>query len=370
MDRRHPARRPRVAEQSATARDRARLSEGRALCEQGRWSDAASVFQTLVAAGSVPALTELGLVRDELGDHAGALELFNRAMEAGDLAGYLAAGTAALADGKVDEAERLLLVGIGAGEEQWQWQLAEVFLARDDEAAAERLLRAAIVAGETRAWHDLGLLAERRGDLAEAEFAFRMGVSEGDDSDRLELARFLVRQGRGDEARPVLSELLSAGHQRALLGFAELHREQERPLEAAAAYRAALDAGLVEAREEYADLLAYDLDRSDEALEQWRLALTDGVADQASLWWEIGQAHERAGRLEAAEAAYREMLAAGDLDAHHALGSLAVERGDLVAAEGFFRAGLLAGDLDTVAPLRRLLIAAGRGDEADRLPAG
>src|SRR3954454_25043533 len=111
----------RVAEQSAPARERARLSEGRALCEAGRWGDAEQLFRTLEAGGSVAALTELGLVRDELGDHAGALALFARAMAAGDLAGYLAAGTAALADGNVDQAEQLLRVGIEAGEEQWQW---------------------------------------------------------------------------------------------------------------------------------------------------------------------------------------------------------------------------------------------------------
>jgi Tfp pilus assembly protein PilF len=370
MTGRVPHRRPRVAEETAPAHERARLSEGRALCESGQWADAAQVFETLVAGGSVAALTELGLVRNELGDHEAALALFARAMRAGDLAGYLAAGTSALADGDIDEAERLLLVGIEAGEEQWQWQLAEVALARDDDAEAERLLRAAIVAGETRAWRDLALLAERRDELAEAEFAYRMGVSEGDASDRLELARFLVRQGRTDEARTLLTDLRSGGHLPAWLGFAELHREQERFPEAAEAYRAAIDAGLLEAREDYADLLAYDLDRPAEALEQWRQALADGVAEPATLWWEIGQAHERSGDLAAAEVAYREMLAAGDFQAHHALGSLALERGDVVAAEAAFRAGLEAGDVDNVEPLRRLLVGAGRHDEAARLPAG
>ena len=363
-----PHRRPRVAEQTASSRERARLSEGRALCEEGRWDEAGQVFEALVAGGSVPALTELGLVRDELGDHEAALALFARAMDAGDLAGYLAAGTAALADGQVDTAERLLRVGVDAGEEQWQWQLAEVFLARDDDVEAERLLRAAIVAGETRAWHDLALLAERRDELAEAEFAFRMGMGEGDRNDRLELARFLVRQGRPAEATPLLTELLSSGYERAMLGFAELHREQDRLPEAAAAYRDAIDAGLLDAREDYGDLLAYDLDRPAEALAQWHLALGEGVVEAATLWWEIGQAHERSGDLDAAEAAYREMLLAGDIEAYHALGSLALERGDAVAAEAAFRAGLDAGDDDNAGPLEALR-ETGRGTAAaPRLP--
>ncbi len=325
------------------------------------------VFEELVAGGSVPALTELGLVRDELGDHAGALELFGRAVAAGDLAGYLAAGTAALADGHVDEAERLLLVGIEAGEEQWQWQLAEVFLARDDLVEAERLLRAAIVAGETRAWHDLAELAERSDDAAAAEFAYRSGMAEGDDTDRLELARFLIRQGRGDEARPLVTELLSAGYDRAYVGFAELSREENRLEDAAAGYRDAIAAGVLEAREDYADLLAYDLDRPAEALEQWHLALPEGVIEPATLWWEIGQAHERAGAFDDAETAYGEMLAQGDIDAHHALGSLALERGDLASAEHSFRAGLAAGDRDTWAPLLEMLTAQGRQAEVDGL---
>jgi tetratricopeptide (TPR) repeat protein len=340
-----------VAEQTVSARERARLSEGRALCEEGRWTEAAVVFEALAAGGSVPALTELGLVRDHLGDHSGALELFGRAMAAGDLAGYLAAGTAALADGDIVEAERLLLVGIDAGEEQWQWQLAEVYLAREDDSEAERLLRAAIVAGETRAWRDLALLLERAEDLAAAELAYRSGVSEGDDSDRLELARFLIRQGRGDEARPLLTALLSAGQAGALVGLAELHREEDRPEEAVAAYRQAVDAGLLEVREDLADLLAYDLDRPDEALEQWYSALTEAVVDPGTLWWEIGQAHERAGELDAAERAYQQMLATGDVDAHHALGSLAILRGDRDTARQHFLNGAAAGDHDAAAAL-------------------
>src|SRR4051794_35329821 len=236
----------RVAEQSAPARERARLSEGRALCEAGQWAEAEQVFRTLVDGGSIPALTELGLVRDELGDHAGALALFRRAMAAGDLAGYLAAGTAALADGDADEAERLLLAGIRAGEEQWQWQLAEVALARLDEAEAERLLRAAIVAGETRAWHDLAQLAEARDELEAAELAYRSGAAEGDETDRLQLARFLVRHGRGAEARPMLAELVKAGHLRALIGLAELQHEEHQLEQAAATYRKAIAAGLLE----------------------------------------------------------------------------------------------------------------------------
>ncbi|MDX6254707.1 MAG: hypothetical protein QOJ11_1041 [Frankiales bacterium] len=357
----------RVAEQTAPARERARLSEGRSLCEEGRWEDAAQVFQTLVAGGSVSALTELGLVRDELGDHAGALELFGRAMAAGDLAGYLAAGSAALADGDVDEAERLLRVGIEAGEEQWQWQLAEVYLARDDDVEAERLLRAAIVAGETRAWRDLASLAERAGDLAAAEFAYRSGAGEGDATDRLELARFLVGQGRSTEALPMLTDLLGAGHRRALVGLAELHREAGRHEQAATTYGEAIEAGALDAREDLADLLAYDLDRPADALEQWRLALEEGVVDSATLWWETGQAYERAGDWGAAEAAYQEMLAAGDVDAYHALASLALVRGDVAAAERLFRDALAAGDADALEPLHTLLTSQGRLAEAAAL---
>ena len=357
----------RVAEQSAPARERAQLSEGRALCESGRWAEAEQVFRTLVAGGSVAALTELGLVRDELGDHAGALALFGRAMDAGDLAGYLAAGTAALADGDVDQAERLLRAGIEAGEEQWQWQLAEVYLAREDEPEAERLLRAAIVAGETRAWRDVALLAESREDLEAAEFAYRSGAGEGDETDRLQLARFLIRQGRGVEARLMVTDLLKAGHRPALIGLAELQHEEGHLDEAAAAYREAIAAGLLEAREDYADLLAYELDLPQQAIEQYELALAEDVVDKANLWWELGQAHERAGDLTAAEADYRAMLAEGDVDAHHALGTLALERDDLVAAEQHFRDALAAGDPDALEPLRDLLVSSGRTAEASEL---
>jgi tetratricopeptide (TPR) repeat protein len=149
--------------------------------------------------------------------------------------------------------------------------------------------------------------------------------------------------------------------------MAELHHEQGRLQEAAAAYREAIAAGLLEAREDYADLLAYELDLPEQAIEQYELALAEDVVDKATLWWEIGQARERAGDLGAAAAAYREMLAEGDIDAHHALGTLALETGDLVAAEQHFRNGLAAGDPDALDPLCNLLVTTGRADEADRL---
>ena len=97
------------------------------------------------------------------------------------------------------------------------------------------------------------------------------------------------------------------------------------------------------------------LDRPAEALEQWHLALPEGVVDTATLWWEIGQAHERAGDLDEAQAAYEQMLATGDIDAHHALGELALLRGDEASARRHFADGAGAGDDDAAVALANLL---------------
>jgi len=139
-----------------------------------------------------------------------------------------------------------------------------------------------------------------------------------------------------------------------VVGLAELAREEDDLERAAGLYREAIETGLLDAREDYADLLAYDLDLPDEALAQWRLALDEGVVDKATLWWEIGQAHERAGDLDEAQAAYEEMLAQGDRDAHHALGELALLRGDRTEARRRFAEGAAAGDPDAVEALRSL----------------
>jgi hypothetical protein len=48
------------------------------------------------------------------------------------------------------------------------------------------------------------------------------------------------------------------------------------------------------------------------------------------------------------------MLAAGDSDAHHALGELALLRGDRAAARRHFADGADAGDPDAAAALRDL----------------
>ena len=290
-----------------------------------------------MAGGSVPALTELGLVRDELGDHAGALELFGRAMAAGDLAGYLAAGTAALADGDVDQAERLLLVGIEAGEEQWQWQLAEVFLARDDEAEAERLLRAAIVAGETRAWRDLALLRNGAEDVAAAEFAYRSGVSEGDEQRPAAAGAVPGPAGTSARgavlARPTCSRPATSRatdrHGRAAPRGGPARRGGRR-LPA----RPSTPACSRLARTTPTCWRTTSTGPS-EALEQYELALAEGVIDKATLWWEIGQAHERAGDLDAAAAGVPSRCWPRVTSTrHHALGSLALERGDLARPSG------------------------------------
>ena len=59
--------------------------------------------------------------------------------------------------------------------------------------------------------------------------------------------------------------------------------------------------------------------------------------------------------LEAAEAAYRSGIAAGDDHSPHNLAGLLVDRGDLDGAEFHLRLGAASGDALAAAALRRLL---------------
>ena len=92
-------------------------------------------------------------------------------------------------------------------------------------------------------------------------------------------------------------------------------------------------------------------------LEEAREVLETGAAKgEVESWLPLGNLYaDELGDPDAAGAAYRSGIAAGDDHSHHDLARLLVDRGDLDGAEFHLRLGAAGGDALAAAALRRLL---------------
>ena len=101
------------------------------------------------------------------------------------------------------------------------------------------------------------------------------------------------------------------------------------------------------------DRLFVDRNRTGEARE---VLETGAAKGEVASWLPLGNLYaDEVGDLDAAEAAYRSGIAAGDDHSHHDLAGLLEERGDLDGAGFHYRLGAAGGDALAAAALRRLL---------------
>ncbi|SDY56796.1 hypothetical protein SAMN05660209_03180 [Geodermatophilus africanus] len=83
---------------------------------------------------------------------------------------------------------------------------------------------------------------------------------------------------------------------------------------------------------------------------------TGAARGEVASWLPLGNLYaNELGDPDAAEAAYRSGIAAGDGHSHHNLAVLLLDRGDLDRAEFHLRLGAASGDALAAAALRRLL---------------
>jgi TPR repeat protein len=188
------------------------LNLGLLLGDRQDWSGAEAAYRQAETVGDPRAVMALGDLWRWHGDPTAAKDLLRQAAAGGDAhaAGYL--GTwlrhddptadveALLRQGaevdddarsdlawilrsrrELDEAERLLRLGVGNGHDDSRIKLALLLDEdRSDPAGAEEILRAGVAAGELFAWNNLGSLLCGQGRLLEAESCFRSGAAGGD----------------------------------------------------------------------------------------------------------------------------------------------------------------------------------------------
>lgn len=288
------------------------------LDDAGRVDEARRCFERAAAAGSVLAAFDLGNVLRREGLLEEALAAFTAAQEGG-----------------VDDA----MLNRG---------LALLDLERWGEALM--VLQAALESGDRGAQAPIGTALWELGDLAGALRALRVAAAEGDAEGRLELALLLRELGDREEAERVAVRAAEAGHVVARGVVADWRWERTRD--------PALEAALRESADHHPSARASlaDLRRSTGRVQEAREVLETGAArGEAESWLPLGNLYaDELGEPEAAEAAYRSGIAAGDDHSHHNLAVLLEERGDLDGAAFHYQVGAAGGDALAAAALRRL----------------
>ena len=287
------------------------------LAEAGRPADARRCFEEAAAEGSALASFGLGNALRELGLLGEALEAFRTAVEGGEEDARLDLGLVLLDLERWAEALPVLETALANGDRGAQAPTGTALWELGDLAGALRAFRAAEAGGDLEGALQLAFLLHELGDRAEAE-------------------RVAVRAAEAGTSWPSASSPAGAGTARSTppwKGRCGRGPTTTRP-------RAAL-----------ADLL-----RTTGRVAEAREVLEAGAASgEAECWLPLGNLYaDEVGDVEAAEAAYRSGIAAGDNHSHHNLARLLLDRGDLAGAEFHLRLGA-GGDALATAALRRLL---------------
>ncbi len=359
-------RRPDEAEQAFRAAVAADALLGHAWCglgvvlarKPGREREAEEALRKAVAADDTRAWVDLGdLLRGQ--DRAEeALAAYREAVAAGEFGGYR--GLARLLDdqGRWEEAEATYRDGIAAGG-GWLWNhLGWMLRERERLDEAEAAYRAGVAADVADSRRGLGvLLASIPGREAEAEAVYRDAVAHGETRAWRNLGRLLALEGRFEESEAALDEAIAHGHKAAYgdLVRLELQRgaDPERMMRAS---RAAADAGETEFLIPLAAALATDDENREEVLTLYARAVAAGF-DRAWLILVVllnGGLSGFSGFAEIADVAeeleerYREQAEEGDADAWAELGGLYALQGRAKDAEAAFREAVGAGALEAL----------------------
>ena len=169
-----------------------------------------------------------------------------------------------------------------------------------------------------QAVHNLGVMRDRMGDKEGAIAAYREAAEAGSVMSRTDLAATLLEVGKLDEAEAMFESLIAEGpapHD--LANYGVLLARRGRPREAVARLREAgespprvlLNLGR----------LLLEEDELAEAVDPLSRALDEGITEAAI---DLGEAYEKLGHLEKAEAAYREAFASKDPEVAMRLGRL------------------------------------------------
>jgi tetratricopeptide (TPR) repeat protein len=253
--------------------------------------------------------------------------------------------------GRPAEAAAAYVQAVDGGEAGAELNLGLALLDLRRWAGALPMLEAALAAGDNRAQAPVGTALLELGDRMGALRAFRAASAAGDPQGTLELAFFAREDGNRAEAQQLAEQAAQAGN---LVAAGVV---------ACWAWDQTLDPSLEDAlrtgAEHYPSARAAlgDLLRRTGRVDEARTVLEHGTKlGEKVCWLPLGNLY--AAELhdpEAAEAAYRRGIAAGDNNCHHNLAELLHGRGDLVGAERHYRLGEEGGDGLAGQALKKLL---------------
>ncbi|GAA1945583.1 hypothetical protein GCM10009837_84500 [Streptomyces durmitorensis] len=260
---------------------------------------------------------------------------------------------------------------IAGGDHEGLLNLAkELFFAANDLPAAEEVARAARDAGSSRALPLLAIALDKQGRFAEAESAYREAIAAGHDESLLQLADMLFSdQPRLDEAEElarrgaelgaissnfVLGKILARQPGREAEAEASLAAEVHPDIRPAAQFhlgqllmgipgreadaeRALRDSGIAEAQSLLSALLHRIPGREEDRIEALRRAAEGGAQ---GAWNSLTIALKELGRLDSAEAAFRDGITRGATELLPYYGDLLRCQGRPAEAEEVLRAGL------------------------------
>lgn len=252
---------------------------------------------------------------------------------------------------RVIDAERCFRRAVELGETWVSFNLGNTLKTQNRLTEAAAAFEQAVMAGETDAWLNLGHVLEELGDLKGAEDAYRASDAAGDSSGTLALALLLRDRGELDIADALAERALAAGNPQAAGVIASWAWNSDLDPSIEPALREGAE-HYPPARADLADLLC----STGRAVEARRVLERGAKLGEREAWLPLGNLYlDELNDDEAAEAAYRCGIAAGDSHCHHNLGILLAGRGEVFGATEQFRLGAAAGDQLAMAALRDLM---------------
>ncbi len=346
--------------------------------EQGDPAGAAAAWQLAIDSGHADyapmAAVNLGGLRQEQGDPAGAEAAWQLAIDSGhaDYAPMAAFNLGLLRQKQGDPAgaEAAFQLAIDSGHaDQVPKAAAGLGLLRKeqgDPAGAEAAFQLAMDSGHAdqaaKAAFNLGVLRQEQGDPAGAEAAWQLAIDSGH-ADQAAKAAFnlgLLRKEQGDPAgaEAAFQLAMDSGHAdqaaKAAVGLGVLRQEQGDPTGAEAAYQLAIDSG----HADHAPMAAFNLgvlrkEQGDPAgaAAAWQLVIDSGHVDYAPMAaFNLGLLRQEQGDPAGAAAAWQLAMDSGHADqapmAAFNLGVLRQEQGDPAGAAAAFQLVIDSGHAD------------------------
>jgi tetratricopeptide (TPR) repeat protein len=264
-----------------------------------------------------------------------------------------------------EDLRRQVNILVARGDDKWLLKLAQALIPAGELSAAEEIARAAQDMGSAEALPLLAVTLDHQGRVAEAEAAYREAIANGDDSSLVQLADMLLYE---ESRREEVEELARRGAERGaiiaqfVLGKI-LARQPGREAEAEAAF-------LAEDNPQIRPMVQAELG-------QLLMHVPGREADAERALRESGLSHTKfmlgsmlsriPGREEEAIAALRQAAEAGVEHAWNNLIVMLKELGRMDSAEAAYRDGINRGATELLPYYGDFLRLQGRRDEAEQV---